>query len=185
MPSYQFDRPIPGQSLTDEPRNAPYERPPEIVDPEEALMVHLTRLNDPEALEDIFFFMDMGVDVKTLTEGILRSAVLAGIHTVDVSMLIGPVIHEFIKTAADEAGVAYDEGFDTEDKGQKLYQRRKMVAKKKLKELRMEPDVSGVRAEEQSPMEEQDQMSMDFGDETTMTNEQPEAKPAGLMSRGM
>ena len=41
-----FDAPIPGQSLTSEPKNAPFERPPEIVNPEEALMVHLKRLND-------------------------------------------------------------------------------------------------------------------------------------------
>ena len=29
--------PIPGQSLTDEPKNYPWENPPEITDPEEAI----------------------------------------------------------------------------------------------------------------------------------------------------
>ncbi len=32
-----YDRPIPGQSLTTEPKNAPYENPPEIVDVDEAI----------------------------------------------------------------------------------------------------------------------------------------------------
>ena len=47
-----FNAPIPGQSLTTPPRNAPYERPPEITDPDEALAVHLKRLSDPDAIED-------------------------------------------------------------------------------------------------------------------------------------
>ena len=29
----QFERPVPGQSLTTTPKSAPYERPPEITDP--------------------------------------------------------------------------------------------------------------------------------------------------------
>lgn len=43
----RFARPIPGQSLTTTPKNAPYERPPEITDPEQAMQIHMYRLNDP------------------------------------------------------------------------------------------------------------------------------------------
>ena len=53
-----YDRPIPGQSLTTEPKNAPYENPPEITDPDEALMVHLDHLNNEEAAEDILDFIE-------------------------------------------------------------------------------------------------------------------------------
>ena len=38
-----------------------------------------------------------------------------GIHTVDVSLLIAPVLHEFIKGHADRAGIDYNEGFEEED----------------------------------------------------------------------
>jgi len=41
-----FNAPIPGQSLTREPKSRPFERPPEIVHPEEALQSHLKRMND-------------------------------------------------------------------------------------------------------------------------------------------
>ena len=37
----QFERPIPGQSLTTPPKSAPFERPPEIADPVKALDYHL------------------------------------------------------------------------------------------------------------------------------------------------
>ena len=37
---------IPGQSLTAEPKNAPYENPPEINTEEDAIMWHLERLSE-------------------------------------------------------------------------------------------------------------------------------------------
>ena len=71
-----FDRPIPGQSLTTTPKAAPYERPPELTDPMEAIEAHLENLTKDGVLEDITFFLEQGLDLQTLTEGILRSAVM-------------------------------------------------------------------------------------------------------------
>ena len=68
-------RPIPGQSLTTEPKNVPYENPPEIVDPELAAMAHLQKINNADAVEDLLFFLESGVSVVTLTEGLCRVAV--------------------------------------------------------------------------------------------------------------
>ena len=76
----QFDRPIPGQSLTTTPKGAPYERPPELSDPVDALEAHLDNLMKDGAMEDVLFFLEEGVDLVTLVEGILRSAVMEGIH---------------------------------------------------------------------------------------------------------
>ena len=114
-----FEAPIPGQSLTTPPRSMPYERPPEISDPEEAIQMHLQRLSKKEMIEDTIDALELGVSVVELTEGILRSAVATGIHSVDVSLAIAPVIHEFIKSNADTVGIEYDEGFEDEKQKQK------------------------------------------------------------------
>lgn len=136
MPSFRYDRPIPGQSLTSTPRNAPYERLPEIVDPEDAILVHLSNLNKPEAMEGIIEFVNEGFDIQTLVEGITRSAVLSGIHTIDVSLIIAPVIHEFIRTTLDKVGVEYDEGFDDSDEKElQMYTQAKARAAREILEL--------------------------------------------------
>jgi hypothetical protein len=70
----QFERPIPGESLTTTPKVAAYEIPPEVTDPYEAIERHLVNLTEDGAMEDIMFFLEQGVDLQTLTEGILRSA---------------------------------------------------------------------------------------------------------------
>jgi hypothetical protein len=132
-----FERPIPGQSLTTEPKNAPYERPPEIVDPIEAIDAHIDNLLKPGAMEDVLYFLEFGVDLVTMVQGILRAAVLEGIHSIDVSLIIAPVIHEYIKGFADAADLDYDEGFEDEEAKRVLSYRRDVDrAKKMLDELR-------------------------------------------------
>ena len=129
----QFNRAIPGQSLTTPPKSAPYERPPQISDPLEAIDYHLEQLDDPKAVEELMFFLELGVDLSTLVEGVARKAVLDGIHSIDISLSIAPVIHEYIKGYADALDIDYDEGFeDKEEEEDIMYGRRLLLAKKML-----------------------------------------------------
>lgn len=172
----RFERPIPGQSLTATPKNAPYERPPEIADPELAIQVHLARLTDPEAMEEAMFHLEMGLDLVSLTEGILRGAVMAGVHSVDVSLIVAPVIHEYIKSVADELGVEYDEGFENKEaKEQARYSRNAMLAKDKMQKLGISPKETASQME--APAEE---APVEMGQEDMMM---PEEAPRGLMAR--
>jgi hypothetical protein len=107
-----FSAPIPGQSLTDTPKNAPWERPPEITDPEEAIQMHLSRLSAPEMLKNVLDTVELhDVSIMQLTQGIVRGAVYKGIHSVDVGLIVAPVIHEFIKQATKAVGIEADDGF--------------------------------------------------------------------------
>ena len=94
------DRPIPGQSLTTAPKSFSYERPPDVTNPLDALELHFDKLNDPRGMEDIGYILESNIDLVTLTEGQLRSAVANGIHSIDISLLIAPIIHEYIKGIA-------------------------------------------------------------------------------------
>lgn len=169
---------IPGQSLTSEPKNAPYENPPEMTNPDDVVFWHLDSLSEPDKLEALLDAMELGLDVVTLTEGILRGAVAEGRHTIDVSLIVAPVVHEFIKTTADKAGIDYEEGLPADDKEERLdikykineHKARKMIAEFEGKEE--EEDM------EEAPME----AAMPVQDEPTVDEETPAAS-AGLMSR--
>ena len=129
-----FERPVPGQSLTTEPKSQPYERPPEVTDPMEALDLHLESLMEEGAMEDALHFLEFGLDLVTLVEGILRSAVMEGVHSIDTSLIIAPILHEFIKGYADEAGIDYEEGFDDKENERRLSYRRDVQKAKKMLE---------------------------------------------------
>ena len=170
---------IPGQSLTAEPKNAPYENPPQMTKPEDAVFWHLERLADKT--EDLLDAMELGMDVVTLTSGILRGAVMEGRHSVDISLIIAPIIHEFIKGGADRAGIEYEEGFPEDTEGRKgvKYAINERKARKLLDEY------------EEKTGEEIDYLSDEVGseeeamssDETEMMTREPVAPAGGLMSR--
>jgi hypothetical protein len=107
-----FELPVPGQSLTTESKAAPYERPPEFSSLQDVVKLHLENLSTKEAVEDIVHFVKQGVDVKTLNEGILRSAVMEGLHNIDNSINVAPITHERIVGILNAAGIDFEEGFD-------------------------------------------------------------------------
>ena len=166
------DRPIPGQSLTTPPRQFPYERPPDMVNPLEALDVHIERLNDKENIADVMTALENGIDLVTLVEGILRSAVMAGGHGLDTSMIIAPHMHEFIKGEADFVGIDYEEGFVDKEATEKNEKRRlgAMVRKR-------------MRDETADNLEET-RLVLDVpAEETPDMPEEPQQEQKGLMSR--
>ena len=61
-----FDAPIPGQSLTDEPGNYPWEHPPQYTNPEEAMAFLYDRVTEPEIVEQIISMLDSGVPVEAI-----------------------------------------------------------------------------------------------------------------------
>ena len=131
-----FNGPIPGQSLTTPPKQYPWERPPEMVDPEEVLQYYLERLTKAETMGSIMDALELDMSIKALTEGMLRTGVSKGLHTIDVSLIIAPVIHDYIKSFADELGVEYDEGWvDKKEEEKKAKTRTYLKTKRKLEKM--------------------------------------------------
>ena len=190
-----FDRVPPGYSLTQEPKGTPFQNPPEINDPEEAAMYHLDKMNDAQAFEDIGFFLEEGVPIPTLVQGITRGGVMAGIHSIDVSLIISPVLHEFIKDVGDVLGIDYDEGLeDPKARARQKYRRDVARADRMLKKLNIDVEETYQEGKgvDQNTKEQTDAMMIVAKaevkePETEMPEEEnmPEEKSMGLMSRSM
>lgn len=169
-----FNAPIPGESLTREPKNPPYERPPELADPEDALIYHIDKLTDERRMGGVVILLENGLDIRTVTEGILRKGVYDGIHNIDVSLIIGPAIHEYIKTTADMIGIEYKEGFEKDAADKKLaYALNSTRARKALANIKADPKEAVAAVEESQEEEVPDMGGLEM--------EQP--KPKGLMAR--
>ena len=54
----------------------------------------------------------MGTPVGPVAEILVQSGAMEGKHSIDVSILILPVLMELIAYVADEAGIEYDMGMD-------------------------------------------------------------------------
>ena len=187
--------PIPGQSLTDEPKNYAWENPPEITDPEEAIAMHMSKFNDPEVIDNMLDLLDIGFPVRAMAESILTASVAAGWHSIDVSLIVAPVIHEHIISMANEAGVSYVEGFEKDEEAAQEKERQFILAKatQMLKETpkgeqdagyEMAMESLGIldkpEAEYQTMQEETPEMDASIME----TEEEPQQMQRGLMARG-
>ena len=109
---FMLDAPVPGMSMTAELGSRPWQNPPQYKTVEEALDYYIPRLTADEVTGQIFDVLEMGVPVTTLANTMQLAGVMEGKHTVDVGVLVMPVIMEMISYLADAAGVKYDMGTD-------------------------------------------------------------------------
>jgi len=105
-----IDAPIAGQSLTAELGNRPWQQPPQYTTVEEALQYYIPRLTNPEMIDDLFNVMETGIPLTTLANAIQSSGVMEGKHSLDVGILIMPVLMETMAYLAEESGIEYVAG---------------------------------------------------------------------------
>ena len=119
----------------------------------------------------------MGVDLVSLVEGLARNAVLEGIHSIDISLIISPVIHEYIKGYAEAMNIDYEEGFEDRNQDERIsYARNEILARKVLSEMSSKDDSVRMPPQEDKPVQEE-------MPEMDVPPEQPQEQPQGLMAR--
>lgn len=151
-----FDAPIPGQSLTDEPGNYPWEHAPQTASIEEATDYVYESIMKPKNMERMFTMLRMGIPIEALVKVITFSGFLEGKWTVDVAKLLEPIVAMMITGEASLANIpakvnlgdASDEDF-FKDMSERKYD-MKQKEEQMEKELEMPgnntPDVKGLMA---------------------------------------
>lgn len=114
-----FSAPIPGEALTAELGSRPWQQPPQYNTVEEALDYYLPRLESDEVTDQLLDVLEMGIPVTTVANTMQLGSVMEGKHSVDVGMLLLPVLVELIMLIGDKAGIKYTTGLeeDTEMRG--------------------------------------------------------------------
>ena len=187
--SQLLNAPIAGQSLTDTPKNYPWERPAEISDPREAIKFHMDGLSAPEALDNIVELIQVGVPLRALSKTVLTTAQMEGIHSVDVSLIIGDVVFEELVSIAEEAGLDYTTGDEPSEREMQEKEDQQVLAllRKKLDAVEpgSEEDDAGVEIMRQvETMMSEPQEEQQDTEEMPMMEAPVEEAPRGLMARG-
>jgi hypothetical protein len=184
-----FDAPIPGQSLTAEPGNAPWEKPSKFDEPKDAAKYYIESTADPDIMDDISVLFENGITLKAFVKTMVQSGAMNGLHTVDVGLLVQPVLVKYFKDAMKTYGIdAKEEAMSKEEKSAARQKERINTALKlaladaqsKGKTSKNDPGVQMMEIMQQSeqgaPVEEMAAPAME--------QEQPAApQGAGLMAR--
>jgi len=152
----RFDAPIPGQSLTDEPGNYPWEHPPQRATVEEALDEIYESMMEEQNMKRMFTLLRMGIPVEALVKVITFSGFIEGKYTVDVAKLLEPMVAMIITGEATLAeipakiniGDAEDTDFFKEMADRKYDMKLNKEDKDKQMEMPMKApaDVAGLMA---------------------------------------
>jgi len=100
-----FDAPTPGQSLTDTPKNYPWEHAPQFATVEDASMQIWEGLHSDESMEKILILLESGLTVEELTKVIVFAGFVDGKFTPDTGLLLTPIISKMIVAIGKKAGV--------------------------------------------------------------------------------
>lgn len=146
-----LDGPIPGQSLTFEPGNRPWQNPPQYSTVEEALEYYIPRLVDPDLYSELINVIEMGVPLTTIANSLQVGGVMQGYHTIDVGVLIMPVLIEMMAYIAEADNIKYvlgtEEGRRVREKDSTI-----QLALSKL-EAKMPEDIDVVEEQEEETEE--------------------------------
>ena len=100
-----FDTPIPGQSLTDEPGNYPWEHPPQYSDVDEILDRMYDTLTKPTVARQLISMLDAGVPVEAVVRVITFGGFMEGKFNPDVGFTIIEPLMNLVSAIGIRAGV--------------------------------------------------------------------------------
>ena len=157
-----FDRPIPGMGMTFEVGSRPWQTPPELTTVEQATDYYVERMNTDAFKGQLVDVIEMGVPLATLANTIQLASVMEGIHSVDVGILMIPIIVELLITIADSQGAKYQTGMEG------MENERATAPNRIITDIMRERNMK----EEEMPMEEPQEME-----------QEEQMQPMGLMAR--
>jgi len=100
-----FGAPIPGQSLTTPPKQAPWEHPAQFTDPEKAMNYLMAQLTSQQFMPQLLQMMEAKMPIEAITRSLLFTGFASGKWTVDTAMLIYKPLMLALIAIAHRAGL--------------------------------------------------------------------------------
>ena len=104
IPVNPFDTPVPGQSLTDTPKNYPWENPARFAKLEDSSLHIWKELNKKDTLKRVIVLLEAGVPLEALTRTIVFSGFVEGAFSIDSALLLTPIVQKMLFSIGKAAG---------------------------------------------------------------------------------
>jgi len=150
-----LEAPIPGMAMTHEVGARPWQTPPQYPTVSQAAQYYVTSMQDEAFVEQAINLMETGMPITLMANNIQLATVLQGKHTIDVGMLLIPVIMEMLMLIGDRAGIEYTTGMER-DKDIEINDSASEAAftkfQKELGEDKPQEEVAEEDKQEEEPM---------------------------------
>lgn len=150
MQKQRFRAPVPGQGMTAGLNSRPWLNPPRFSTVEESLEFYLEMLSTQEKSTNLFSVVKTGLPLTIISESMTTGGVMEGIHSVDVGLLLNPLLVEFMKGMCDVANIKYTIDTSVPEKDRVNIRAIREVMEEELKEKEPEIKQAGEQVKKQT-----------------------------------
>jgi hypothetical protein len=97
----------PGISWTAPEKSRPWQQPPQLVNIGDVIQRYMNGFADPEAMSNAIDALETKVPLSVMAQSIMLNYVSEGVHTLDMGILIMPVLIELLVTFANLSKIEY------------------------------------------------------------------------------
>tara|TARA_E500000178_G_scaffold132051_1_gene131991 strand:- start:216 stop:701 length:486 start_codon:yes stop_codon:yes gene_type:complete len=144
-----LDAPIPGEGLTHELGDRPWQKPAQLTNVDDVMPFYREKITDEEFVPQLMQVIELGIPLTTIANAMQSAAVMEGVHSIDVGVLMLPIIVELLKFVAEKNNVKYVTGMEKRD----VQPNDEMVTALAMKEIDEEAGMPEEPVEEE-PVEE-------------------------------
>ena len=144
-----LDAPVPGEGLTHELGDRPWQKPAQLTNVDEVMPFYREKILDEEFIPQLLQVIEMGIPLTTIANAMQSAAVMEGVHSIDVGVLMLPIVVEMLKFVAESNKVEYVTGMEE----RKIKPNEEITTALAMKELNEEKSVPEAPVEEE-PVEE-------------------------------
>ena len=155
-----LNAPIPGEGLTHKLGDRPWQKPAQLTNVDEVMPFYREKILDEEFIPQLLQVIELGIPLTTIANAMQNAAVMEGVHSIDVGVLMLPIVVELLKFVAEKNNVKYVTGMEKRE----VAPNDEMITALAMKEIGEEKDMPEAPVEEESVEEPQ---------------------PRGLMARSM
>ena len=154
-----LEAPIPGMAMTHEVGARPWQTPPQYPTVNKAAQYYVVSMQDESFVEQAINLMETGMPITLIANNMQLMSVMEGKHTIDVGMLLIPVIMEMLMLIGDRAGVKYVTGMER-DQEIELRDSASEAAFVKFQKQLGEDNTEEVVEEQQEDVQEEEPMGL-------------------------
>ena len=107
-----LDAPGPGEGLTHELGDRPWQKPAQFTNVDDVMPFYRDKILDEEFIPQLLQVIEMGMPLTTIANAMQNAAVMEGVHSIDVGVLMLPIIVELLKYVAERNEVKYNTGME-------------------------------------------------------------------------
>jgi len=111
-----FEKPVPGQSLTEDPGKYPWDKPPQYTNIDDVMQMYMGIVTDDDTMFNLLNALEAKIPVAQIVQAMILQGIGEGLYTPDMGLLIMEELVMLIINIAKAAGLEYRTGYEKETK---------------------------------------------------------------------